>query len=145
MLKVIPIKIGAQFTKTVYSVVEICSDGESAVLPAEYDMGGYTVQITYIGYKQYEKEDTRSEYEKWYDAYFYSYYMTESETETEVLVSPNVRRIILPHTVKHISKSAFKSLRDMVFEVDEKNEVYTVEDGKLVEIATGDIIWPYHE
>ncbi len=145
MHKIVHIDIGARCVETVYSIVEINSEEEYVVLPTHSEQHGQGAVITRIGYKQLEREDTRSDYEKWKDAYYYNYYPTSEEIATEVPVSPNIKKIFIPATVTDISKWAFKNLTDMTFEIDEKNEHYRVEDNKIIEISSGKVIWPFSE
>lgn len=141
MHKIVSINIGGRGYATVYSITEINSEEEYVILPSEH----YQSPITRIGYEQEKYVDNRSEYERWKDEYYYSYYPTLSEVATEVSVSPNVKKIVIPSTITRISKTAFKNVKDMIFEIDKKNEHYKVEDNKIIEISSGDIIWPYSE
>lgn len=139
MHKIVAIYIGALHIDTVYSITEIHSDEECVILPSHKG----NTPITHLGFEQDSYKDTRSDYERWKDEYYYNYYPTRYEVAVEVSVPPNVKKIVIPATVTHISKSAFQNVTDMVFEIDEKNEVYTVSDNKIIEKGSGEVIWPY--
>ena len=140
MHKIVSILIGERVFETAYSINEIISDEEVVVLPDRKERGG---AITMIGFEQ--NEDTRSEYERWYDAYYYSYYPSKYAVATEVVISENIKKIVIPHTVTDISCTAFKNVKDIIFEIDEKNESYKIQDNKIIEISSGKVIWPCDE
>ena len=142
MHKIVNIYVGALHIDTVYSIIEINSEETCVTLPSQFKPGS---TLTHIGYEQDSYVDTRSEYERWKDEYEHSYYPTRSAVATEVSVSPNVKKIVIPHTIEHISRLAFKNLRDVEFEIDENNPYYQVIDGKIVKKSSGEVIWPYSE
>ena len=141
MCKIVCIYIGARFVETVYSVVEINSEKEQVEIPTLYRGG----TVTRIGFKQMETKDHRSDYEKWKDEYYYSYYPTMSDVAVEVAISPNIKKIFIPNTITHISKLAFSKVKDITFEIDKDNKNYKIEDDKIIEISTGATIWPCNE
>ena len=101
--------------------------------------------IRYIGYKEVKTKDTRSDYERWKDEYYYSYYPTPTIIEVEVPVSKNVKKIIIPYSIENISKKAFKNVAQVEFIIDENNYNYKISEGKIIHKHTGEIIWPYSE
>ena len=53
--------------------------------------------------------------------------------EKTVNVSPNVKKIVIPAGITHISSIAFRDRPDLIFEVDQANPVYAAsEDGQLI-------------
>ena len=145
MHKIVSFYEGAVSLQTLYSIIEINSDEEYVKLPTHKDAPEKGIVITHLGYEQEEYVDTRSDYERWKDEYFYSYYPTRSGQAVEVKVSPNIKKIFIPHTITNISKLAFKSVKDMIFEIDENNKYYKVEDNKIIELSSGNVIWPYNK
>ena len=145
MHKIVPIMVGARHVSTVYSITEINSEDEYVSLPTNSDEHGKGATITHIGFSQDSYVDTRSDYERWKDEYYYSYYPTRSEVAVEVSVSPNIKKIFIPHTITQISKLAFKNIKDIQFEIDENNPDYKVVDNKIIEKSSGNVIWPYIE
>ena len=140
MFKIVSIMEGALAINTVYSITEINSDEEYVKLPIEKYPGS---PITHIGYEQDDYVDTRSDYERWKDEYYHSYYPMRSASPTEVSVSAAVKKIFIPHTVTHISNLAFKNVSNIEFEIDENNKNYKLEDNKIIDISSGEVIWPY--
>ena len=143
MHKIIAFYVGALSVETVYSINEINSDQEYVKLPTHKDEEWRGMVITRIGFEQ--EKDTRSEYERWKDEYYHSYYPNLTGVGVEVKVSPNIKKIFIPHTITQISGVAFKDIKDMQFEIDENNKYYKVEDNKIIEISSGRVIWPYNE
>ncbi len=143
MIKIETIYIGALSIETVHAITEIVSEEECVVLPSWDEASGRGAIVTRIGYVQEPYVETRSEYEIWKDEYEHSYYPERNAMAVEVTVSSNVKKIVIPHTVTDISRRAFQSLTDMIFEIEEGNTHYRIEDNKIVVIASGEVIWPY--
>jgi len=143
MFKIVSIMLGAHSVYHVYSLTEIHTEEEYVILPANNDAAGPDYPVTYVGYVQEKYVDTRTEEERWRDEYDHSYYPEHCATPVEVAVPPCVKRIRIPHTVRKISKQAFKRLTDVVFEIDERNQNYKIEDNKIIDTFSGEVIWPY--
>ncbi|MBO7169647.1 MAG: hypothetical protein J6W28_00545, partial [Clostridia bacterium] len=112
-------------------------------IPDYIQDGAHMERVKRLGYIEVKTVDTRSDYERWKDEYYYSYYPTPSLCEVEVEVPSCVKKIFIPKTIEAISRYAFKNLKDVTFEIDEKNYNYTVKDGKIVNKNSGDVIWPF--
>ena len=141
MFKIVKIYIGNVSQKTVYSINEIDTDEETVVLPTHTRPDGTGSEITRLGYRQMGMP-TGDDYEQWKDRYYYNYIPDMDEVATDVLISPSVKKIFIPKTITHISSFAFRNVGSMVFEIDSENPVYKVEDNKIVEISSGEVIWP---
>lgn len=142
MFKINKVDLGGPTPNIQLSINEINTDAEYVEIPlyTKYDMSNEFIR--YMGYISIPPEDNRSDYEKWKDEYYYSYYPTPSLVEVEVKVSPSVKKIFIPYTLEHISKSAFKNLTGVEFVIDDRNYNYKVEDGKIVHKHTNEVIWP---
>ena len=145
MFKIDGINLGGPTPNIALVINEINSNEEYVKLPEYGNARGTFNSIRRIGYIEVKTEDTRSDYERWKDEYYYSYYPTPSIVEVEVPVSANVKKIFIPYTVEKISKLAFKNLKNVVFEIDEKNYCYKISDGKIVDKHSSEVIWPYSE
>ena len=143
MFKIDRVNLGGP-TPNIAHVINGIETTEEVVTIPVYIQDGYTSEtVKRIGYLEIKTEDTRSDYERWKDEYYYSYYPTPTIVEVEVSVSPCVKKIIIPHSVEQISKRAFQYLKDVIFEIDENNYNYKVEKGAIVHKHTGEVIWPY--
>lgn len=118
---------------------------EYVAFPAFIKTGRYDERVKRIGFLEVKKKDTRSDYERWQDEYYHAYYPTPTIIEIEVKVPTCVKKIFIPNTIEAISKQAFKNLKDVTFEIDEKNYRYAMKDGKIVDKHSGEVIWPYEE
>ncbi len=139
--KIIEINLGGPSSTRTLVINEINSENECVRLPDFVNIGNYANTIRRLGYLEVQTKDTRSDYERWKDEYYYSYYPTPSIIETEVVVSPNVKKIFIPYCIEKISKLAFKNLKNVTFEIDEKNYNYKISDGKIVDKHSGEVIW----
>ncbi len=140
MLKIDVIDLGGPTPCNVYVVNAIETNQERVVLPCYFTQ--YNHRVSRIGFEEVKVVDTRSDYEKWYDAYHYSYYPTSSVREVEVPVSSCVKTIFISRTIEKISKKAFKNLKGVTFEIDPDNTCYEIVDNKIVEKGTGNVVWP---
>ena len=145
MFKFNEVDLGGPTPNNQISVNEINATCESIEIPTFYKDGTFSQSVRYIGYKSERQEDTRSDYEKWKDEYYYNYYPTPSLIEVEVPVSKSVKKIFIPYTIENISKQAFKNLTGVEFEIAEKNYNYKVEDDKIINKHTLEVVWPYSE
>ena len=143
MFKTTYVNLGGPTPNMTLVINGIDTKEECVEIPAYMQDGVHTEIVKRIGYVEEKTEDTRSDYERWQDEYFHAYYPTPSLSEVEVAVSPCVKKIFIPHTIEAISRYAFKNLKDVVFEIDEKNFRYAVQGGRIVDKISGDVIWPF--
>ena len=128
-------------TELIYVINEIISKTEIVELPSKINVFRNEYKpVTHIGLTP--RRDTRSDYEKWYDSYNYSYNPSTSFDSLPVTISPNIKKIIIPSTIEKIGDRAFENAVDIIFEIDENNKFYKVIDNKIIDIKNNKIIWP---
>ena len=145
MFKFDQINLGGPTPNIQNVICEINTTEKCVTLPEYYHDGYENNIVRYVGFKEIPTVDMRCDYEKWKDEYFYNYYPTPEIIEVEVPVSKSVKKICIPRGIEKISKTAFKNLTDVEFEIDKDNYNYKVENGKIIPKHTGEIIWPYNE
>lgn len=143
MFKTAYIDLGGPTPTPVLVINGVYTTDEYVKIPDCIQDGAFEKKVKRLGYIEEKTVDTRSDYERWQDEYFHAYYPTASIKEVEVELPPCVKRIFIPHTIDAISRQAFKKLKDVTFEIDEKNYTYAVKGGKIVNKLSGDVIWPF--
>ena len=130
--------------KYIYAINGIESNNEvvciDSVIKNNYD---YTNKITHIGVE--EEPDTRDDYEKWKDSYFYNYIRPLSFNSISITISSDIKKIILPKTITCISYLAFQNVKGVKFEIDENNEYYYTINGSIYNKNTNKILYNYEE
>ena len=119
------------YQKYIYVINEIESENEIVKLPKAYKdyLNIKVYPVTHVGIKY--RPDTRTEDERWEDEYRGYRPQTNSFIGREVKISPNVKQIIVPPTVRWISDEAFANTRGLTFVFEEENERYEFVDDCL--------------
>ena len=114
---------------TVLVKINCAPDDEVLIIPSHYGKN----PITHIGY--YESyTPSHQEWVDWHHCKGGVYYPAHYSLFGASLDIPeNIKKIIIPETVKKISSSAFKNANGVIFEVHPDNPYLTVEDNKIVE------------
>ncbi len=99
--------------------------------------------ITHIGYE--ELPDTRTDYEKWKDSYYYHYIRPLSLKPVPIEISSNIKKVILPNCISDISKLAFTNIKGVYFEISSSNNYYYTQNGSIIKKETNEIIYKYEE